>query len=81
MGPQHATAQIDVFISYKREQRAVAQALSQALRAHGEVVWWDVDLLPGDRFAREIASVLDAQHGTGRCWAKASEGASCPTSN
>ena len=48
----------DVFISYKREERDVAQALAQALGEQGCSVWWDIDLLPGGRFAQEIEAVI-----------------------
>ena len=48
----------DVFISYKREERDVAENLARALTAQGYSVWWDVDLLPGDRFANEIEAVI-----------------------
>ena len=51
---------VDVFISYKREERAVAESLAAVIASRGYSVWWDVDLLPGERFAREIAAVIDS---------------------
>ncbi len=48
----------EVFISYKREDKPFAEALANALAAQGVRVWWDVDLLPGDRFSDEITSVI-----------------------
>ncbi len=44
----------DVFISYKREERAYAKVLAR----RGVEVWWDVDLLPGDQFADAIAAII-----------------------
>lgn len=49
----------DVFISYKRKERQKARILAEALARSGMEVWWDVDLLPGDRFQDEINVVLD----------------------
>ena len=49
----------DVFISYKREERASAKALAEALEAHGFSVWWDVDLLPGEQYRTVILQILD----------------------
>ncbi|MGF1560979.1 MAG: TIR domain-containing protein [Geminicoccaceae bacterium] len=48
----------DVFISYKREDRARAAALAEALARRGMDVWWDIDLLPGVQFADEIQAVI-----------------------
>lgn len=48
----------DVFISYKREERDIAEYLARALTTQGYSVWWDIDLLPGDRFASEIEAVI-----------------------
>ncbi|MFW5833515.1 MAG: toll/interleukin-1 receptor domain-containing protein, partial [Pseudomonadota bacterium] len=33
--------------------------LAEALARRGPDVWWDVDLLPGDRFTDEIMAVLE----------------------
>ena len=49
----------DVFLSYKREDKAYARALAEALARRGLDVWWDVDLLPGERFAEEIEQVIE----------------------
>ncbi|MGF1454881.1 MAG: SUMF1/EgtB/PvdO family nonheme iron enzyme [Alphaproteobacteria bacterium] len=48
----------DIFISYKREERAMAKALAEVLTRKGYSVWWDVSLLSGDQFAKEIDAVL-----------------------
>ena len=50
---------IDVFISYKREERDVAKALAEALARRGYKVWWDIELLPGDRFVDAIMAVIE----------------------
>ncbi len=48
----------DVFLSYQRGDRDKAEVLARALAARGLDVWWDVELLPGERFADEIALVI-----------------------
>lgn len=50
----------DVFLSYKREDRDAAKSIAEYLVSEGYDVWWDVDLLPGDRFADEIDAVLSS---------------------
>lgn len=49
---------VDVFLSYKSEDKRYAKALAEALARRGLDVWWDVDLLPGDRFTQEIDAVI-----------------------
>jgi hypothetical protein len=49
----------DIFISYKREDRRFAERLSIALEQLGFDVWWDFDLLSGDRFRNVIRAVID----------------------
>ena len=49
----------DVFISYKRQDRNKARALAETLAKRGYDVWWDIELLPGQRFADEINAVLN----------------------
>jgi hypothetical protein len=61
----------DVFISYKREEREKAKALAEAIVKRGYSVWWDVDLLPGDRFAKEIDAVIAKAKAAIVLWSKA----------
>jgi hypothetical protein len=49
----------DVFISYKREDRPFAERLSVVLEQLGFEVWWDFDLLSGDRYRKVIRAVID----------------------
>jgi hypothetical protein len=49
----------DVFISYKREDRPDAERLSIVLEQLGFEVWWDFDLLSGDRYRSVIRAVID----------------------
>lgn len=48
----------DVFISYKREERRFAKGIAEALSKLGYEAWWDVELLPGAKFADEIKEVI-----------------------
>jgi hypothetical protein len=49
----------DIFISYKREDRPFAERLSIVLEQLGFEVWWDFDLLSGDRYRRVIRAIID----------------------
>ncbi len=49
---------VDVFISYKREDRDAAEALANRLALRGHDVWWDAELMAGDAFITEIHQVL-----------------------
>lgn len=60
----------DIFISYKREDRSKAHLLAEALAAHGLKVWWDIELLPGDRFADEISAVIKKSRATIVLWSE-----------
>lgn len=50
----------DIFISYKREDRARIAPLARALEARGYTVWWDLELVPGQKWAKKIKAELDA---------------------
>ncbi len=49
----------DLFISYKREDRRVAERLSIALEQLGFDVWWDFELLSGEGYRNVIEKVID----------------------
>ncbi|CAN5878301.1 hypothetical protein BH11PSE8_BH11PSE8_20160 [soil metagenome] len=51
-------ALLDVFISYARSNRPVAQELADALEAQQLRVWWDSDLSAGSEFAEVIEDRL-----------------------
>ena len=63
---------IDVFVSYKGEEREKAQAIADALARRGYRVWWDVELLPGASFATEIASIIDQAKAAVVLWSEES---------
>ena len=48
----------DIFISYKREDRPRIAPLAQALEAQGYTVWWDLDLIAGQRWDKTIRAEL-----------------------
>jgi TIR domain/TPR repeat len=57
MKPSHAEAP-DVFVSYARKNRSVAEQLAEGLSASGLQVWWDSDLTAGSEFAAVIEAKL-----------------------
>jgi formylglycine-generating enzyme required for sulfatase activity len=50
---------LDIFLSYKSEDRALVEPLVRLLTAEHFNVWWDVTLVPGERFAQSIKHALD----------------------
>ena len=50
----------DIFISYKREDRERIAPLARALETRGYTVWWDLELVPSQKFERQIKRELDA---------------------
>ncbi|MDO8772856.1 MAG: TIR domain-containing protein [Burkholderiaceae bacterium] len=48
----------DVFVSYAREDRPLAEQLAHALSASGLQVWWDRDLAAGSEFTAVIEAQL-----------------------
>lgn len=49
---------VDVFISYARADRGLAERLSDDLAARGFAVWWDRELLSGDEFRSTLLARL-----------------------
>jgi hypothetical protein len=49
----------DIFISYKREEQAIARNLANALEGEGWTVWWDPKLRAGERFNDVIEKALN----------------------
>ena|GEM_PF-2202184 len=61
----------DIFISYKREDRAIAESVAQAFVRRGYTVWWDASLLAGDVFVEEINRQLGAAQIAITLWSEA----------
>ncbi len=57
MNPTGAAAP-DVFVSYARKNRPLAEQLAEGLSAGGLQVWWDSDLSAGSEFAAVIEAKL-----------------------
>lgn len=62
----------DVFISYKREDRAAAERVDKALRARGWSTWWDTSLVAGEHFNEAIDRELAAARCVVVIWSEAS---------
>jgi hypothetical protein len=50
----------DVFISYRRSDRSIAETLYKALKEENLDIWWDAGLQAGDTFDEKIQQVLQA---------------------
>ena len=62
----------DIFISYKREDRARIAPLARALEASGYTVWWDLELIAGQKWSKKIKAELDAAKCVIVVWSNAS---------
>jgi hypothetical protein len=62
----------DIFISYAREDRSLAQALANDLQARGYRVWWDSELVGSDDFQEVILAALAQARAAVVIWTKAS---------
>jgi hypothetical protein len=49
----------DVFISYKGEDRTRVEPLVKTLKSKGFNVWWDLNLLPGEKIGSAIQKILN----------------------
>jgi hypothetical protein len=63
--------QADIFISYKREDRAHVDLVAQALRKLRVSVWIDDSLAPGGSFTDEISEQIDRCRAQIVCWSVA----------
>jgi ribosomal protein L7/L12 len=61
-----------VFLSYSKTDRALAERFVRALRAEGLTVWWDDDLHPRTSWDRMIEIELDAAEAVLVLWTSAS---------
>ena len=55
----------DIFISYAREDRAIAERLASAIEASGKSVWWDRHIKGGSQFSKDIERELHAAKAAG----------------
>ena len=62
----------DIFISYKREEQAIARKLADALEGEGWSVWWDPKLRAGERFNDVIEKALKESKCVVVMWSKRS---------
>ncbi len=62
----------DVFISYKREDRDRIGSLARALESRGYTVWWDLELVAGQKWAKKIKAELDSAKCVVVAWTRAS---------
>ena len=61
----------DVFISYSREDRALARKLADALlAARGWSVWWDTSLRTGEQFTKRIQEAMAASRCVVVLWSR-----------
>src|SRR5204863_2349385 len=58
----------DVFISYSKVSRSLAEDVASRLTDAGYSVWWDTSLLAGDAFRMAIDKELDASAATLIIW-------------
>jgi TIR domain len=60
----------DVFISYAREDRSLAEALAKDLQGKGFSVWWDAELVASDNFQDVILAALSRAKAAIVIWTK-----------
>jgi hypothetical protein len=62
----------DIFISYAKEDKAVAADLAKALENRGWSVWWDRKIPPGKTFSQVIEAAIEAAKCVVVLWSKES---------
>jgi tetratricopeptide (TPR) repeat protein len=61
----------DVFISYSKTERELAEKLAVDLKSRGISVWWDFELYTGEDFHETIIAALDAAKAVVVIWSDA----------
>lgn len=64
----------DIFISYTRADRERIVPLARSLEARGYTVWWDLELVPSQKFERQIKRELEAARCVIVVWTERSVG-------
>jgi hypothetical protein len=62
---------VDVFVSYKQEEREAVQIIASSLADLKLDVWFDTKLRAGGSFDEEIATALQAAKAVPVCWTHA----------
>lgn len=65
-------SETDVFLSYARQDRALARVIAEGLRQEGLTVWWDASLRSGETFDEVIERNLKEAHAVVVLWSPAS---------
>jgi predicted ATPase/class 3 adenylate cyclase len=65
-------AAADVFLSYAREDQAVARKFAEALEREGLGVWWDIALRSGDTYDEAMEAALRGAKAVVVLWSKSS---------
>jgi len=68
--PARGSSDIDVFLSYAREDRSKIQELARLLQQAGWTVWWDHHIRVGTAFDREIEQALMKARAVIVAWSK-----------
>ncbi len=62
----------DVFLSYNREDQAIARRFAEGLQKHGLDVWWDVTLRSGEAYDQVTERALRDAKAVVVLWSKKS---------
>ena len=62
----------DIFLSYKSEDRPRILPLVRALEARGYSVWWDLELVAGQRWSDKILDELESARCVVAVWTRLS---------
>jgi hypothetical protein len=62
----------DIFLSYKSEDRPRVAPLARALEARGYTVWWDLELIAGQRWSEKILDELESARRVVAVWTRLS---------